>query len=230
MSPRRLSGRSMSITAVVLICLLGLAYLAVRSHSAAETNTLDAKAPFLAEKVDPAKIVDQGPLQDVILGEAGAPVTIIEYASMTCPHCAHFNLTTLPALKRKYIDTGKAKFVLREFSSDPLSTAAFMLARCMPVDRFYLWMGIMFRQQQALVMSSNPKEYLWQTSKFAGMTQRSFVACLSNQSLLESMNAARDRASKSLGVEGTPTFFINGSRYVGALSIDEISAIIDRLL
>eukprot|EP01133_Synstelium_polycarpum_P029533 gene29533-36207_t len=94
----------------------------------------DVKIPESAGKVDQAKRMEQGPLKDIVLGKADAPVTIVEYASMTCPHCAHFTVATLPTIKEKYIDTGKAKLILREFPFDPRAAAAFMLARCAPED------------------------------------------------------------------------------------------------
>ncbi|MGN8019990.1 DsbA family protein [Phyllobacterium sp. 22229] len=190
----------------------------------------DVKIPESAGKVDPAKLMEQGPLKDIVMGKADAPVTIIEYASMTCPHCAHFTVATLPAIKEKYIDTGKAKLILREFPFDPRAAAAFMLARCAPEDRYYPLVDVLFKQQEQWAASANAVEPLMQISKLAGFTQESFNACLTNQKLLDDVNASRDRGAKDFGVNATPTFFINGTKYAGALSVDEMSAIIDGLL
>lgn len=190
----------------------------------------NVKIPESAGKVDQAKLMEQGPLKDIVLGKADAPVTIVEYASMTCPHCAHFTVATLPAIKEKYIDTGKAKLILREFPFDPRAAAAFMLARCAPEDRYYPLVDVLFKQQEQWAASANAVEPLMQISKLAGFTQESFNACLTNQKLLDDVNASRDRGAKDFGVNATPTFFINGTKYAGALSVDEMSAIIDGLL
>ncbi|QND52237.1 DsbA family protein [Phyllobacterium sp. 628] len=190
----------------------------------------DVKIPDSAGKVDPAKLLEPGPLKDIVMGKADAPVTIIEYASMTCPHCAHFTVATLPTIKEKYIDTGKAKLILREFPFDPRAAAAFMLARCAPEERYYPLVEVLFKQQEQWAASANAVEPLMQISKLAGFTQESFNACLTNQKLLDDVNASRDRGAKDFGVNATPTFFINGTKYAGALSVDEMSAIIDGLL
>ena len=171
-----------------------------------------------------------GPLGDVFLGKDDAKVTIIEYASMTCPHCAHFHTATFPVLKQKYIDTGKVRFVLREFPFDPLATAAFMLARCNGNDKYYAMVDLLFTQQKSWSGTSNPAESLLATVKQAGFTQESFEACLKNQSIYDAVNAVRDRAEKVFGVDSTPTFFINGQKQSGALSIEELDKILTPLL
>ncbi len=171
-----------------------------------------------------------GPLGDVFLGKDDAKVTIIEYASMTCPHCARFHTTTFPVLKQKYIDTGKVRFVLREFPFDPLATAAFMLARCNGNEKYYPMVDLLFTQQKSWSGTANPAESLLATVKQAGFTQESFEACLKNQSIYDAVNAVRDRAEKVFGVDSTPTFFINGQKQSGALSIEELDKILTPLL
>lgn len=187
-------------------------------------------APQPAGKVDEAKLMAAGSLKDMVMGKPEAPVTIVEYASMTCPHCAHFSTTTLPAIKEKYIDTGKAKLILREFPFDPRAAAAFMLARCAPEERYYPMVEVLFKQQEQWAGAANAEEPLLQISKLAGFTQESFKACLTNQKLLDDVNAVRERGASEFGVNATPTFFINGTKYSGALSVDEMSAVIDGLL
>lgn len=113
---------------------------------------------------------------------------------------------------------------------DPRAAAAFMLARCAPEDRYYPLVDVLFKQQEQWAASANAVEPLMQISKLAGFTQESFNACLTNQKLLDDVNASRDRGAKDFGVNATPTFFINGTKYAGALSVDEMSAIIDGLL
>ncbi|MGH7004865.1 MAG: thioredoxin domain-containing protein [Alphaproteobacteria bacterium] len=190
----------------------------------------DVKIPESAGTVDQAKLLAESGLKDMVMGKAEAPVTIVEYASMTCPHCAHFSTTTLPAIKEKYIDTGKARLILREFPFDPRAAAAFMLARCAPEERYYPLVEVLFKQQEQWAGAANAEEPLLQISKLAGFTQESFKACLTNQKLLDDVNAVRERGANEFGVDSTPTFFINGTKYSGALSVDEMSAIIDSLL
>jgi protein-disulfide isomerase len=187
------------------------------------------EAPKAEGKVDPAKLSEPGSLPEKMLGKADAPVTIVEYASMTCPHCAHFHETTLPALKAKYLDTGKAKLIFREFPFDPRAEAGFMLARCSN-DNYFAMVDVLFKQQQNWVAVEDGKSAMLQLAKLAGFSQESFEKCLTDQKLLNDVRAVRERGSKDFGVDSTPTFFINGNRYPGAMSIDEMSAIIDPML
>ena len=186
-------------------------------------------APEAQGSVDMAKLLAPGPLPDKVLGKADAPVTIVEYASMTCPHCAHFHETTLPELKTKYIDTGKVRLIFREFPFDPRAEAGFMLARCSN-DNYFAMLDVLFKQQQSWAGVEDAKAALLQISKLAGFSQESFEACLTDQKLLDDVRAVRQRGSNDFGVDSTPTFFINGNRYPGAMSIDEMSAIIDSML
>jgi protein-disulfide isomerase len=176
------------------------------------------------------KLMEPQPLPDMVMGDANAPVTIVEYASMTCPHCAQFHTATLPAIKEKYIDTGKAKLILREFPFDPRAAAAFMLARCAPPEQYYPMVGVLFEQQKTWATAENAAEPLLQLSKLAGFTQESFEACLKNQELLDKVRAVFEKGSKEYGVESTPTFFINGEKTTGALSVEEMSKLIDKHL
>ena len=150
-----------------------------------------------------------------MLGKDDAPVTIVEYASMTCPHCAHFHKTTLPELKTKYIDTGKARLIFREFPFDPRAEAGFMLARCSN-DNYFPMIEVLFKQQESWAGVQDAKEALLQISKLAGFSQESFEACLTDQKLLEDVRAVRERGSKEFGVDSTPTFFINGKQISGS--------------
>ena len=186
-------------------------------------------APEPAGKVDVAKLMEAGPLPEKVLGKDDAPITIVEYASMTCPHCAHFHETTLPELKKKYIDTGKARLVFREFPFDPRAEAGFMLARCSN-DNYFNMVDVLFKQQESWAAASDAKDALLQLSKLAGFSQQTFEACLTDQKLLDDVRAVRQRGADDFGVDSTPTFFINGNRYPGALTIEKMSAIIDGML
>ncbi len=187
------------------------------------------KVPESAGNVDMAELLKPGALPDKQLGKDDAKVTIVEYASMTCPHCAHFAATTFPELKTKYIDTGKARYILREFPFDPSAEAGFMLARCAK-DNYFPMVDVLFKQQANWVGVNNTKDALLQISKLAGFTQESFEACLTDQKLLDDVRSVQKRGADEFKVDSTPTFFINGKTYKGALSIEEVSAIIDPML
>ena len=188
-----------------------------------------AKAPDSTGDVNMAELLKPGALPDKQLGKDDAKVTIVEYASMTCPHCAHFAATTFPELKTKYIDTGKARYILREFPFDPSAEAGFMLARCSK-DNYFPMVDVLFKQQANWVGVNNTKDALLQISKLAGFTQESFEACLTDQKLLDDVRSVQKRGADEFKVDSTPTFFINGKTYKGAMSIEEMSAIIDPLL
>lgn len=189
----------------------------------------DAKAP--TDKVAIEDLMAANALPDVVLGAADAKVTIVEYASMTCTHCARFHQDVYPLLKSKYIDTGKVKFILREFPLDPLATAGFMLARCTGADdKRTALVDLLFTQQKNWAFVDKPIESLLNLTKQAGFTQESFEVCLKNQELYDGVNKVRDRGSEKFGVDATPTFYINGVRKSGEMSIDEIDKALEPLL
>jgi len=167
-----------------------------------------------------AELMMPGPLGDNSLGAANAPVIIVEYASMTCPHCAHFHETTYPELKKKYIDTGKVRFIFREFPLDPLAAAGSMLARCAGKDKYFPMIETLFSQQKDWVVQK-PLEPMLGIARQAGFTQQSFDECLANQEMLAGIEETRTRAMK-LGVNSTPTFFINGKIFRGGLTAEEL--------
>ncbi|PWL19713.1 disulfide bond formation protein DsbA [Falsochrobactrum shanghaiense] len=208
-----------------VISLAGAAAAGLAFSAHANAQSRDSEAT-----VDAAKVAEPGKLKDMVYGKDDAPVTIVEYASLTCSHCADFAVNTFPTIKEKYIDTGKARLIFREFPFDPRATAAFMLARCAPEDRYFPMIEVFFKQQQQWATAQDGEAALLQIAKLAGFTQESFKACLTNQQVLDDVRATMDRGSKDFGVNATPTFFINGKKYAGALSVDEMSAIIDDLL
>ncbi|HWM82469.1 MAG TPA: DsbA family protein [Pseudolabrys sp.] len=200
-----------------------------------------AAGPASAQDASVVELGVPGPMGDMVLGDEKAPVTIYEYASMTCSHCAHFQTTTFPELKKRYIDTGKVRYILREFPLDPVAAAAFMLARCSAqedagkkdANRYYAVVDALFESQQTWAFVQNPKDVLPNLQKVAkqiGFTDQSFDACLKNQPVLDSIEKVRRHAVDVLKVNSTPTFFINGKRQAGDLPIDELSKIIDPML
>ena len=169
----------------------------------------------------PEDLAQAGPEGDVVLGSEKAPVTIIEYASMTCPHCAHFSATTFPELQKRYIDTGKVRFIFREFPLDALAAAGFMLARCAGNDKFMPIVETLFAKQADWVVRE-PIEPLKSIAKQFGFTEESFNQCLANQKVLNAIEEVRDRAVKKLGVNSTPTFFVNGKKLVGDVTMEQM--------
>ena len=182
-----------------------------------------------AAEIDQADLAKAGPDGDIVLGSEKAPVTVIEYASMTCPHCAHFSTATFPELQKRYIDTGKVRFIFREFPFDALAAAGFMLARCAGKDKFMPIVETLFAKQSEW-MVQKPVPALMEIAKQFGFTQDSFDKCLANQKVLDGIQDVRDRAAEKLGVNSTPTFFVNGKKLVGDQSIDAMAKEIDPYL
>ena len=186
----------------------------------------------LAEDYPAADLMKPDAMPDLFLGDAKAPVTIVEYASMTCPHCAHFQETTFPELKKRYIDTGKVRYVLRDFPLDNLAGAVFVLAHCAAKDdptKYYSMVDTLFREQRIWAVEK-PVPPLMAIAKQAGLTEESFNACLTNQKAWDAMESVRQRAIKQFKVDSTPTFFVNGTRVAGAVSIEEFAKVIDPYL
>ena len=171
----------------------------------------------------------KGPLDDIVMGSPTAPVTIIEYASMTCPHCAHFAVETFPKLKEKYIDTGKVKYIMREYPLDGLAAAAFMLARCAGPDKYYPMIETLFAEQRKWAVRE-PLPPLLAIAKQAGFTQQTFDACINDKEMLNKIQQVRNRGQQKFKVEATPTFYINGERYPGALSMEDLDKAIAPLV
>ena len=153
---------------------------------------------------------------DRILGKADAPITIIEYASLTCPHCAHFSVDVLPKLKQKWIDTGKAKLVLRDFPLDEPALRAAMVVRCAPPDKFYPLVDTFFAQQENWVTSRDYRAALEKLAKLAGIGDKQFKTCIEDKKLEDQAVQSRLTAAQQLGVNSTPSFFINGKKFEGA--------------
>jgi protein-disulfide isomerase len=187
------------------------------------------RSPAAAQTFSVLELEAKGPLDDIPLGSPTAPVTIIEYASMTCPHCAAFANGVFPKLKEKYIDTGKVRFIMREYPLDQLAAAAFMLARCAGPDKYYPLIETLFQQQQKWAVRQ-PIPPLLAIAKQAGFTQKSFEECLNDTALLNKIQQERDIGSNKFKVEATPTFFINGQRYSGEMSIADLDKLLEPLL
>lgn len=195
-----------------------------------------ASFPALALAQEPAATVDltelmkPGVLPEMALGNPDAKVKIVEYMSMTCSHCADFHNKTFEEIKTKYIDTGKIYFVIREYPLDPLAAAGFMLARNAPGGKYFEVVSYLFKTLTEWAYVEDPLSGLRNVSKQFGYSPATFEATLTDQKLLDDLNATRKRGADEFGVTGTPTFFINGTREVGFMSVEEMSAKIDPLL
>ena len=199
--------------------------------TSAAALALGAALPALAAAqaaVDLMRLGEPPATGEMALGPENAKVTVIEYASASCPHCANFYKTTYQDLKRDYIDTGKIRFVLREFPHNDAGLAGFMIARCAPKERYFPVLDTLFEQQETWLRS--PRDGLFKIAQAAGFTKESFEACLKNEEVAKGILAERDRAQANFGVDSIPTFFINGKRFDGAVTIEAFRKIIDPLL
>ena len=170
-----------------------------------------------------ARAADSYPI-DQTMGKADAPVTIVEYASLTCPHCAHFEENTLPKVKAEWIDTGKAKLIFRDFPTGPVgpSLAASMVAHCAGPERYFGVLDLLFRTQEKWIDARSPVEEIKRIVAVAGIRPEQVEACLQRQDLLNAIQARADAANKTYNIDSTPTLMINGQIYPGALSYDDL--------
>jgi protein-disulfide isomerase len=183
-----------------------------------------------AQTVNVADLMAPGPLPERALGSDKASVTVVEYASMTCSHCARFHTTVYPDFKKKYIDSGKVRFILREFPLDPIAAGAFALARCLPEDKYFPMIEVLFEQQKNWAFVPDPPKALLGFAKQAGFTEQSFEACLTDQKLAQAIEDTGRRANEKFGVSGTPTFFINGQMLRGEATLEALSKVIDPMI
>jgi protein-disulfide isomerase len=205
------------------LSLTGLAALAGLSPLRLIADAMAQSASDVAKPVS---------LPDMALGPANASVTITEYASMTCPHCAAFSAEVFPKIKSEYIDTGKIRYIFREFPLDIKAAAGSMLSRCIAKDdagKYFAVTDLLFKQQADWVMK-NTTETLIRIGKQAGLTQQAVEDCLKDQALLDKIAADQKYASEVLKVDSTPTFFINGEKIKGETSFEEFDKRIKALM
>jgi protein-disulfide isomerase len=211
------------IGALAVAAILGAGFFYIKSTSTGGTATSSSGREALGDLHKP------GPLGDKIIGKDDAPVTIVEYASITCPFCAVFHIETYPTLKKDYIDTGKVKLIFREFPTQPAKVAisGFMLARCSG-DNYFPFINALFEQQQQ--WRNDPYEGFLRIAKQAGMSQQAFEKCLDDGNLAGEIENVARRAAQNFGVESTPTFFINGKKLEGTIPLSELPKLIDPLV
>lgn len=191
----------------------------------------DTAAPLREVIKDPslAEVMKSGPLSEMAMGRADAPVTIIKYMSLTCPFCRQFHQTVFPELKRQYIDTGKVRFILREFPIGFQSGMATIALRCVTADKYFDLYGRYLTQQAKWVSQDVRKEPIYEVAKGVGLTREAFDACTGNRALIDGLKWVKDRG-RTLGIIGTPNFFVNGKLVKKVLSLAEIKAMVDPIL
>ncbi len=210
--------------ALALICAGALGAAAALPVAAQQPSKGPSEVP-VEELMKPVGLPDLG------LGPADAKVTVVEYASMTCGHCAHFTKDVWPGFKKKYVDTNKVRYIFREFPLDNLAAAASMLARCTGPEKAFPLIEVLFEKQNDWAFGEgNPVPRLFEIAKQAGFTQESFDKCLTDQKLLDEITAGRTRASEVFGVAATPTFYINGKKLDGSPTMEKFDAMIEPLL
>jgi|GEM_PF-2381159 len=169
-------------------------------------------------------------LQDMALGKADAPVTIVEYASLTCPHCASFHATVLPTLKTEYIDTGKVRLIFRDFPLDQTALVGASIARCAGPERYFSFLDVLFSQQRVWATAPDPRASLTQIARLGGMSSEQVEACFTNQAVADYILNARLEGNQKFNVNSTPTLIVNGKNMPGVPSLDELRKHIDGLL
>jgi protein-disulfide isomerase len=208
-----------------------LAFAAVLSAAAlgAHGALAATAAPEPDRTVDMATVLKPGPLPELAMGDASG-VPVVEYGSLTCPHCATFSREVFPDLKKDYIDTGKVRFIFREFPRNPLDVAAFVLARCVGDDKTFAAIELLFNEQDKWAFVDKPLEPLIAAMRPTGLTQEKAMECLKDQKEADAIVAIGKRAVDEIKMNGTPTFVIAGKVYGGELTMDQLKAILDPLV
>jgi protein-disulfide isomerase len=197
----------------VLRIAFAILWIAATAVPAAAEATIDLKAA----------------LKERVIGDPTAPITMIEYASLTCPHCASFHNDTYKAFKERYIDTGKVKLIYRDFPLDGIALRAAMMARCTIDQRYFGLVGVLYKNQHKWTRAGDPLAEMANIGRLAGINDAIFDACMASEELLDGVLRIRQQGTAD-GVRSTPTFIIDGTVYPGSRSIDEFAQIIDVLL
>jgi len=218
------------IGAAVALAVLVLAYFVAGGQ--------DPSAPGdgASEDGQPALVTDKGalendnPLGEIVLGNPNAPVTIVEYASLTCGHCGNFHRTTLPVLKEKYVDTGLVQFKFRPFPFDEVAMIGAMLAQCVAPKQRVAFLDILFARQNQWLSSPNPIDEFQGIAQQAGLSEADFVVCRKDEKIFNGIRNMQKQANEELGVSSTPTFFVNGQKLEGHHPVESFDEVILPLL
>lgn len=200
--------------------------LAAISMAAAFSVTLAVSLAGTAAAFEPVPPPEAYP--ERILGQDDAPVTIVEYSSLTCPHCANFHADVLPQIKKEFIDTGRARLVYRDFPLDNLALGAAVVARCAPEGMYFPLLDMLFANQQDWARSGNPLESIMGYGRLAGLTSESVQACFDDEALVRAVQEAREQGNAEYGITSTPSFVIEGEVVAGNQGYDRFADIIRR--
>jgi protein-disulfide isomerase len=193
---------------------------------AAVNQTASVAAPTPDASYDMVEVTKD----DYVLGKSDAPVTLIEYASLTCSHCAAFHNNVLPTIKKEYIDTGKVRMVYRDFPLDQMALTGSMLARCAGRDRYYPFIDALFEQQSTWASSNNPLAALSRLARLGGMSQAQFEDCLKKKEIADAVLKQRLEGQQKFAISSTPTVVVNGKKFGGGLTIEQFRAVVDPML
>jgi len=213
-----------SLTALVLTLLVGAVYTVSAIAAPLKTET-----PSSVSKPDKAAYYNRLP-SDIVLGADDASVVMVEYSSLSCPHCAHFQKDIFPEIKENYIDTGKVLFIHRDFPLDEPALRGAMLAHCAGNDRYYTFIKVLFDKQDSWAYQKNYLEILSNIAKLGGISSEKFDACMQDKALEHAIVEGKFTAANIMDITSTPSFFINGAKYSGANNYPTFSKIIDDAL
>ncbi len=227
------SGARMAFVSVAVLALSGCAGGLPDIHSISSLSAFGdsrpAEKPKGDQPVNAADLIIPGPIEDVAIGKANAPVTIVQYVSLDCASCGGFQTEAFPKLKKAYIDKGMARLVVREFPEDNASTTAALALRCVPAKDYLKAMEKLLSHQKDWTGPEAKKDALYNLVKFAGLKRDKFDACLANQSMNSGLVSVKERA-KGFGVTVSPTFFVNGKKIAGAVSFEEMRGMVEAAL
>ena len=200
------------------------AALGLVAGGAAMAAAASGRAAF-AQAAEALKVLDR----DHILGKADAPITIVEYASLTCPHCAQFHGQILPELKKKWIDSGRARLVYRDFPLDRMALQAAQIAECAGKDRYFGVLELLFQQQEKWASSRDGIGEIGRILRIAGIGDAEIRQCLANEAIANDAVLADYQSGEKAGVTGTPTLFINGQKLGAPRSFADVDAFLEKL-
>ena len=219
------------LTAIAVIAVLGVAAM---EYFAAPSSDQQASQPAMSPAAPAAVAAKAAPVEigadEFIIGDVKAPVTIIEYASLTCPHCANFHVNILPKLKKSYIDTGKARLVYRDFPLDRLALSGSMMARCAGRERYFGFIDTMYRKQASWRKAKDQLKALARIGLLGGISQTDFDACMEDKALEDRVMKMRLDAQNDFAIDSTPSFIINGKKYSGVVDFARFEKILEPLL
>ena len=217
----------MILAAIAVIAVLGVAGM---EYFGGPSSDRRAVQPATSPAAPAAVAAVEIGADEFIMGDANAPVTIVEYASLTCPHCANFHVNILPELKKSYIDTGKARLVYRDFPLDRLALSGAMMARCAGRERYFGFIDTMYRKQESWRAAKDQLKALARIGLLGGISQEDFDACMKDKAMEDRIMAMRLDGQNEFAIDSTPSFIIDGKKYSGVVDFARFEKILEPLL